>query len=189
MQIDIFGFTMILGSALFSMLFLATDIITEHYGKKEAYTAIKLGTIALLFFLFVIKISTLFVPSGTNTIFDSFNALFSGQWRIIFADIVISYFVFQMFNVWLFNKIKQLTKNKHIWLRTNVAAWTCNILVAILFFQAAFAGVLPQNILWQLILVGLVVKLFIVVLETPVIYLSYKFLPKNELNKKRAAAR
>jgi queuosine precursor transporter len=180
MQIEIFGFTMILGSALFSMLFISSDVISEHYGRNDAYKMIKLGVISLLFFLFVVQMTLLFVPSSSNTVFESFKNLFSGQWRIIFADIIISYFVFQIFNAWFFNKLRKITKEKYLWLRTNLSAWICHTFVAVLFFQAAFAGVIPQNILWQIIIVGLIVKIILVVVETPVIYLSYKFLPKEE---------
>jgi hypothetical protein len=52
--------------------------------------------------------------------------------------------------------------------------------VAILFFQAAFAGSIPQDTLWQMIWAGLAIKLVVGVLEVPFLYWSYRFLPKRE---------
>ncbi|MBC8500945.1 MAG: queuosine precursor transporter [DPANN group archaeon] len=180
MQINLFGFTTIFGSMLFAVLFLCTDIITEHFGKKEGYRTVTLGVASLLFFIFVIQAATIFVPSETNTVFDSFKNLFSNQWRVVFADIIISYLILQKFDVWLFHKINEWTKGKHLWLRNNLSTWTSQTLTAIFFFQAAFFGIIPQAILWQIILTGLAMKLLIALLDTPFVYLSYKFLPKKK---------
>lgn len=185
MQITLFSFTTIFGSMLFAILFLCTDILTEHYGPKIAYKTIMMGAGVLLFFIFVIQAALLFVPSSTNTVFSSFTALFSNQWRIVIADLLISYLIFQLLNVHIFHKIRILTKNKFLWLRSNAATMICQIFVAVLFFQIAFYGIIPQPILWQIIIVGLIMKLIITIFETPYIYLSYKFLPKGYSIKER----
>lgn len=179
MQVDLFGYTTIVGSMLFAVLFLCTDLISEHYGKKDGYTAVILGAVSLLLFLLVVNVAMLFTPSSTNTVSDAFSTLFSGQWRITISDLVISYLLFQTFDVWVFHKIKEATKGKYLWLRNNVSTWLSQTLVAITFFQAAFAGVLDQSVIWQLVFAGLAMKLFVALLDTPFMYISRYFLPKE----------
>jgi len=179
MQITLFGFTTIFGSILFAVLFLCTDIITEHFGKEEGYKTVNIGVASLIFFILVVQTALLFIPSSTNQVIGSFKNLFVDQWRIVISDIVISYLLIQKFDVWFFHKIAEWTKNKYLWLRNNLSTWTSQTITAILFFQAAFAGTIPQSILWQIIFVGLVMKLIVALFDTPYIYLSYWFLPNN----------
>jgi hypothetical protein len=164
---------------LFAVLFLCTDLIAEHYGKKDGYTAVTLGAISLILFLFVIQTAMMFTPSATSGVTEAFISLFNGQLRITLADLVISYLLFQFFDVWFFHKIRGWTNGSKLWLRNIGSTWVSQTFIAILFFQAAFAGVIEQNILWQIILAGLAMKLFVALLDTPYIYLSKKFLPSD----------
>lgn len=181
MQISLFGFTTIFGSMLFAVLFLCTDILNEHYGKEEAYRAVLIGAGVLIFFLFVIQTAMLFQPTQTNTVYGAFSTLFSNQWRIVLADLFVSYLIFQLFNIALYDRISKWTKRKFLWMRVNVSTIITQILIAVIFFQIAFFGSLPQSIIWQIIIVGLVMKILITLLETPFMYLSYKFLPKEKV--------
>lgn len=180
MQIDLLGFTTIFGSVLYAVLFLATDVMTEHYGKEEGYKLVNLGVLSLGVFIFIVQAAGIFAPSTTNTAYSSFRNLFDSQWRVVGADVVVSYFIFQRFSVWIFQKLSEWTNGKHLWLRNNLSTWISETLTAIIFFQIAFIGQIPQNILWQIIIVGLGMKLFVALLETPFMYLSYRFLPKEK---------
>lgn len=179
MQVTLFGFTTIFGSMMFSVLFLSTDILTEHYGTKAGYDAVKMGVVSLLFFIFVVQAALLFTPAETNNVLGAFRTLFENQWRVVFADIIISYALLQSFDIWFFNRISQWTKKKYLWIRNNLSTVTTQALTAVLFFQAAFYGIIPQPILWQIILTGLMMKVIIAFFDTPFMYLSYKFLPKG----------
>lgn len=179
-QVDLLGYTAVVGSMLFAALFMCTDVLTEHYGKKEGYKAVVLGALGLLLFLFVVNIAQLFTPSETDSISPSFAALFSGQLRITLSDLFISYLIFQSFDVWLYHKIHEWTGDRYLWLRNIASTVISQTIIAVLFFQAAFAGVLEQQVLWQIIFAGLAMKLFIAVLDTPFVYLSYRFLPKDK---------
>ena len=49
--ITIFGITATLGNTMFSGIFLATDLLSEKYGKKAAMTAVFIGFFyAIIFF-------------------------------------------------------------------------------------------------------------------------------------------
>jgi len=47
----IFGLAGTGGNVLYASIFLATDILCEHYGKQEAVKAIRIGFFVSLFFL------------------------------------------------------------------------------------------------------------------------------------------
>jgi len=179
LQVDLFGFTAVIGSMLFAVLFATTDILTEHYGKKSGYKAVLLGALNLGIFILVVNISNMFVPSTTDSNKEVFAELFAGQWRISLSDLIISFLIFQSFDVWFFHKIEEWTKGKYLWLRNNGSTIISQTLVAILFFHFAFAGVIEQAVLWQIIWAGLIMKIFIALIDTPFLYLSYKFLPKG----------
>ncbi len=179
LQVDLFGWTVSVGSMLFAVLFLCTDLIAEHFGKKDGYTAVTLGAISLVLFLFVIQVSMAFTPSATSAFTETFISLFDGQLRITLADLVISYLLFQIFDVWFFHKIKEWTRGKMLWLRNIGSTWVSQTFIAVLFFQVAFAGVIEQSVLWQIITAGLAMKLFVALLDTPFIYLSKRFLPDD----------
>lgn len=181
MQVDIFGYTAVVGSMLFAALFMSTDVLTEHYGKKEGYRAVLMGAGSLVLFLIVINVSMLFNPSDSNTIAPAFITLFGGQWRITISDLIISYLVFQSLDVWIYHKIYEWTGTKHLWLRNCGSTFISQTIIAITFFQAAFAGTIEQSVLWQIILAGLAIKLLIALMDTPFVYLSHKFLPKDKI--------
>ncbi len=184
-QVSFFGHPLVFGSVLFAVLFMTVDLLSEHYGKKEGYKTVFMGTFTLVVFIAAINAALYLPPADTATLNDEFKTLFSGQWRITLADLVVSYFALQTFNVWFFDKIRTFTKGRHLWLRNNLATFVSQTLIAILFFQLAFAGTIPQNQLWEIILTGLVIKYAISLLDTPFMYLSRYCLPKNYLREKK----
>ncbi len=172
--IKIFGFTTVIGSSLYAVLFLTIDMINEHYGKKEANKAINIGVCILIIFIIIIIGIKLIISGNEDEYSQTFNFLFSNQFRIVITDIVVSYFIFQRLNVWIFNKVKKITNNKHLWLRNNASTIISQILTAITFYEIAFVGTIKQSELWQIIAIGLVIKLVVSILETPFLYLSCK---------------
>ena len=53
----IFGIVTTLGNTMFSGIFLATDLLSEKYGKKAAMTAVFIGFFTQLSFLIVTQFS------------------------------------------------------------------------------------------------------------------------------------
>lgn len=183
LPIQIFGFTTIFGSIMFSVLFLSTDIITEHYGKKSGYQTVKIGVLTLIFFLIILQGALFFAPD--SEILEAYKTLFGSQWRVVIADLLISYLIFQRLDITIYDKIHKLTGDKFLWLRNLGSTIISQTFTAILFFQIAFIGIIGQALLWEIIFTGLVMKIAISFLDTPFIYLSYKFLPANHKKDKR----
>jgi len=55
--VEMFGLTATLGNALYGSIFLATDILNEVYGKKEAQKGVWIGFYALIFTTIIMQLA------------------------------------------------------------------------------------------------------------------------------------
>ena len=171
--IPIFGFVTNVSNPFYAGIFIATDILAEHHGKRTAYKSIWLGFIGLLLFIvmgqLVLQFSTV---TDSQVVSDAMTTLFSAVPRIAAASF-IAYLIAQMLDVWIFHKIRERTNGKNLWLRNNISTAVSQFIDSVVFFGLAFGGVVPFPVLINIILTGYAVKLLVAVLDTPVIYLSY----------------
>ena len=175
------GFSAVVGSCFYAVLFLTIDMITEHYGKKTANTTINIGVLTLISLLLLIYFVRLVLKTNTDSYSIYFLKLTDNQSRIIITDIFVSYFLFQKLNVLLFSKIKKITGEKMLWIRNNVSTIISQIFTAILFYELSFVGIMGQNKIWQLIITGLIIKIIVSLMETPFLYFSKKVGVKHEI--------
>lgn len=180
LQIKVENFEIVIGSIAYAVLFLTMDMMNEIYGKRNAMKMVNIGLCTLVVFLIVTYFIKYIGADYDNEYISSFNTLLSNQWRIIISDIIISYFIFQKINVLIFDMIKKITGEKFLWLRNNISTIICQIATAILFYEFAFAGILTQNNIMQIIVSGLIVKLFVTLLETPFLYIGKKINSKED---------
>ena len=166
----LFGLAVTGGNVLYASIFLATDILCEHYGKKEAIKAVRIGFFVSVFFLVMSQFILKFIPADYDFAQEAMVTLFTLTPRIVLGS-MIAYLVSQHLDVWLYNKIKQKTGDKMLWLRNNGSTFVSQLIDSIIFTVIAFAGVYP---LFQLILFTYIIKLAVAVLDTPFIYLSKK---------------
>lgn len=174
-NVEIFGVVANASAVFYASIFLATDIITEHWGKKEGYRSVKKAFLAVIFLLGFGSLLRLFVPIEVTGITRAFDTLFAAVPRIIIASL-IAYLIAQNFDIWFYHYIRTKTKGKFLWLRNNGSTLVSQLIDSILFFGIAFYGVVPNVI--SLILTGYVAKLVVALFDTPFIYMSYKLLGK-----------
>jgi len=172
----LFGLAATGGNVLYASIFLATDLLAEHYGKKTATRAVRIGFLASLFFLVMSQFILWFEPADFDFAQSALKTIFSLTPRIVIASL-IAYLISQHLDVWLFHKIKEKTKGKHLWLRNNGSTWISQAVDSVIFTLIAFLGVFPD--IWQIILFTYIIKIIVAALDTPFIYLSKQFLPKE----------
>ena len=168
--IYLFGLAATGGNVLYASIFLATDLLCEHYGKKEAMRAVRIGFFVSIFFLVMSQFILRFIPADYDFANDAMKTLFTLTPRIVLGS-MIAYLVSQHLDVWIFNKIKEKTGDKMLWLRNNGSTWVSQLVDSIIFTVIAFAGVYP---LFQLIVFTYIIKIIVAALDTPFIYLSKK---------------
>lgn len=176
----LFGLSTAIGTVMFASTFLATDILNECYSKKDAKKAVYIGLLSNIVLISATQIALAYTPSPIDYANGAMQTLFSLNLRISISSAVM-YFISNMLDVFLFDKIKQKTKGKMLWLRNNVSTILCNCLENFFFIGFAFYGI--YDIKTILIIAGStsIVEMLVALLDTPFLYLSKKIKPINEI--------
>lgn len=176
--IEIFGMVATLGNILYGSIFLATDLLGEAFGKKEAQRGVWLGFFALLFMTISMQFALLFKPHESDFIHQSLVNIFGLIPRVAFAS-VVAYLASQFHDVWAFHFWKDKTKGRHLWLRNNASTFVSQAIDSVVFVMIAFYGVFEKNILISILLTTYLIKVLVALLDTPVIYLGKVVLKKH----------
>lgn len=178
-NIMLFGLNVAAGHVMFGSVFLATDILSECYGKETAKKGVWIGLAADIALIACSQICRFYVPSALDTADPAVQRLFSMSLRITSASAVM-FFISNWCDVLLFNKIKELTDGKYLWLRNNVATIVCNCLENFLFYILAFY---PSFSMSQIMSMGLATCLLEIVIglcDTPFLYMATHIKAKGE---------
>ena len=120
----------------------------------------------------------MFIPSKDDFAQDAMQTLFALTPRICLGS-MIAYLTSNTLDVFLYEKIKQLTPNsRHIWLRTSTATMISQFIDTIIFTLIAFLGVFPLATVWELCITTYLVKILIALLDTPFLYVA-NYINKN----------
>ena len=169
----IFGLSTAIGTVMFASIFLATDILNECFSKEDAKKAVYIGLISNVVLIVATQIALRYTPSSFDYAHGAMKTLFGLNLRISIASAVM-YFISNMMDVVLFDKLKQKTNGKALWLRNNVSTILCNCLENFFFIGLAFWGI--YDIKTILIIAGStsVIEMIVAVMDTPFLYLSKK---------------
>ena len=168
--IVIFGMTASGGAIGYAITYIATDAISELYGKKKANQVVFAGVIAaiLTMLLMVTAIRLPYADFWDNQ--EGFENTLGLSVRLAIATIV-AYLASQFHDVWAFHMWREKTQARHLWLRNNLSTGVSQAIDTIIFITIAFWGIFPLRQLLFLVLGKYLIKLGIAILDTPVIYL------------------
>lgn len=172
--IEAFGLTFTIGNALFASTFLATDILTECYGKNDALKAVFTGFFGSTVFIISSQIALLYAPSNVDYAHGAMKDLFSLSVRISVSSLIM-YLIANLADVFIYEKIKQKTAGKYMWLRNNVSTILCNCLENFLFMGMAFYGIYEIKDILQMALATSAIEIIAGVCDTPFLYLAIRF--------------
>lgn len=168
--VSIFGFNTTVAGPFYAAIFLATDALTEHYGKNEGHKSVMMGLAAQLSFVPLALLALQIQPVDfTFELHASMDSVFGLSVRVVIAS-AVAYFVAQNFDIWFFHKIREKTGSKNLWLRNNLSTVASQTLDGLLFFSIAFYGVIPNWI--EVAITGTIAKLLIALLDTPFLYMT-----------------
>ena len=179
--ISVFGLTTSLAVPVYASIFLATDIIAEHWGKKEARKVVWIAFLAQIFALIfsqiIIQAQVLEVSQAVH---ESLSLVFGFTPRIVLGSMV-AYVISQNWDIWVFHSLKRKTEGRFLWLRNNASTISSQFIDSFIFIFIAFYGVLPGIVPLALSVWGL--KVAVALLDTPMVYLSYGLLGKKRPKK------
>ena len=187
-DLNIFGqtFTVSMGAIMYSGIYFATDLISEKYGKREANIAVILGAISNIVIMFTLVLSTYYLPSQIAASSESVHSAI--ETLAFYSPIFVigsigAYLVSQSFDVWLFNKIKDITEGKYLWLRNNISTLSSQALDTFIYtFVWVIAGELSFIIALSIALTKYIFKVIIAIIDTIFIYIVRNWVPVYEKN-------
>ena len=109
--VNAFGMEQTLGNTLFASSFLATDILSEIYGKKTADKGVIIGIFTTVLFIILSSLWVRYIPSKNDWAMTSIKTLFSNTPRILCASLA-GYAISEILDVWLYHKWWNLTEKK-----------------------------------------------------------------------------
>ena len=167
----IYTFEISVGILPYPITFLATDLISELYGKKKADQVVISGLIASIFVMIIVLIANAAPSTSWSPVDDDlFQKVFGLQGLAVFASMV-AYLSAQFIDVRIFHFWKKLTKGKHLWLRNNGSTIISQLVdTAAVLILLCTAGVIEWNRFWSLLENGFLFKVLVALMDTPIIY-------------------
>lgn len=178
--IRFFGFITAMGNIIYGTTFLATDILTEKYGVKEARKAIFIGFFTLIATTVIMQLTLMFVPDESDTLSPALEQIFGFMPDVTIASLT-AYLISQLHDVWAFEFWKRKTKGRHLWLRNNASTMISQLIDNITFTTLFFVVFNPQFVeslgwqgIFEIFMTSYVMKFIVAIFDTPFIYLSKK---------------
>lgn len=172
-QVTMFGVDCTLGNVMFSSTYLATDILSEVYGKKDARKAVLVGAMAAVVFVGFGLFVNVYKANQWDYANESLNTILSFSIRTTTMSI-ICFFLANYADVWLFEKFRQKS-TKNLWLRNNVCTILTNCLENFLLCFGAFYGIYDAQYCLMIALTSSVIEILAALLDTPFCYLGRKW--------------
>ncbi len=168
--VSIGGWVVPAGVIAYPLTFLFTDVIAELYGRKIASRVVWVGFGANLLMVVLVFGGRLLPPAPVWTDQPAYESILGMVPRIALASMV-AYLISQHHDVFAFHFWRRKTKGRFLWLRNNASTMVSQGLDTGLFIPIAFWGIVPTEVLLNMLLTQYVIKLVIAVCDTPFCYL------------------
>ena len=172
-----FGMDTTLGNVLFASSFLATDIMSELFGKKDANRCVKLGIAANIAFIFISQSWFLYVPAPDDTMAEPIRTVFQNTPRVMLSSL-ITYALCEIYDVWAYHFLwdwtarKSGSRKRFLWLRNNGSTLVSQLINVVAFNLLAFWGVYPASVIVQILVFGYAIFIVTSLADTPFLYLA-----------------
>ena len=170
------------GVVAYPFTFLATDLISELFGRKRAQMLVWVGFGMNVFMLLLMSINH-WLPNSVGV--SGGLDLFEGVYQFMVGNTIasmIAYLIAQSVDVRLYHFWKRLTKGKHLWLRNNASTTVSQLVDSTAIITILYiAGNLDDSIddagaVIILILNSYLFKFFFALFDTPFMYLGVRLL-------------
>lgn len=153
---------------------IGLSLIQEVFGKATAKKTIMINFCMLVFYLISSNLHVLYAPNDFDTMHDLFAILFRPMPRIIIASMIV-YYIVQLFDTWLFGKLKEQFGEMSLSHRLLVCTSASQLLDTVLFTFGALYGNVAS--VMHIIIVSFVIKMISIILCAPSIAWIRSFIP------------
>lgn len=187
-------FIFFIGVLPYPITFLATDLISELYGKKRATIVVWTGLLLNLWVIFILWLGGVLPPqpeiqpstglpaeTAQDFAFFKIRQLTFGAT----AASMIAYLTAQMVDVNVFHFLKKLTKGRHLWLRNNGSTTVSQLVdsISVVLITHFYAHALPledgESVWRQIIIIILssyIFKFTAALVDTVPFYVGVRYL-------------
>ena len=170
-------FELSVGILPYPITFLVTDLISEIFGKKAANRVVVAGIFSSFFSMGILLLAGV-VPALPNSPIDdaTFNNVFALSPIAVLAS-MMAYLFAQFIDIRIYHFWKNLTKGRHLWLRNNFSTFASQFIdtFTVIGLLCVF-GVLPWDDFLGLLISGVVFKILVALIDTPLLYLGVNWI-------------
>ena len=150
--ISLFGlFYFDAGTIVFPFAYMLGDVLTEIWGYRTARKVIWLTFMCNIIMVVCTQIGVwLPSPDYLDETANAYNHIFSYVPRIVVASLT-GFLLGELSNAWLMEKIKKITGNKRLWVRTIGSSAVAYLFDSLPFVLIAFLGVVSTHDLVMMI--------------------------------------
>jgi uncharacterized integral membrane protein (TIGR00697 family) len=168
------------GLIAYPFTFLATDLISELFGRKKAQLVVWIGFGMNCFMLMLMTIN-FYLPNAAGV--SGGLQLFDGVYEFMVGNVIasmIAYLIAQSVDVRLYHFWKRLTKGRHLWLRNNASTTVSQLVDSTAIITILY---LANNLGPEIDTIGAVIILIInsylfkfafAIIDTPLMYLGVR---------------
>jgi len=185
------SFNMSAGVLTWPIIFIMTDIINEYFGVKQVRFLSVLTSI-LIAYAFIIIWGAMHLTASDFWVHQSINgkdldmnnafAGIFGQGMWIIVGSIIAFLVGQIADVMIFHRIKRITGEKSLWLRSTGSTLVSQLIDSFVVIFIAFYLNPQYHWSWQMVaaigLVNYTYKFLVAIIMTPVLYLVHAIIDR-----------
>ncbi|MGB0777091.1 MAG: queuosine precursor transporter [Flavobacteriaceae bacterium] len=166
-----FRFELSVGILPYPITFLITDLISEIYGQKKANKVVIAGIAASFFSMGILLVADAVPAMDSSPVSDdTFRGVFGLSPIAVLAS-MLAYLFAQFIDIRIYHFWKNYTQGKKLWLRNNLSTFSSQFIdtFTVVSLLTIFE-VLPSELYWTLILSGVLFKILVAALDTPLLY-------------------
>ena len=170
-------FELSVGILPYPITFLVTDLISEIFGRKAANRVVVAGIFASFFSMGILLLAGIVPALPNSPIGDAtFKNVFALSPIAVLAS-MMAYLFAQFIDIRIYHFWKNLTEGKHLWLRNNFSTFASQFIDTFTVVGLlCFFGVLPWDTFLGLLISGVVFKILVALIDTPLLYLSVNWI-------------
>ncbi len=167
--IDFVGFPVSVTVLYFPITFIFSDILTEVYGYSKARSVLWIVMICSITAGLVYSLVVVLPPAsgfGDNEayriVLGRVPRILIGGWIAIFAGDIANNYVLAKMKIW--------TKGEMLWTRTIGSTIVGQFVNTVIFYLVGLYGIIPNDILFEAIIAGWIIKVVVEAAFTPLTY-------------------
>lgn len=172
-----FSFELSVGTILFPITFMLTDLIVEFYGKEKATFCVRLAIFMnVIVAIIILSMDSLDATSWSKVNNIIFHDVF-GVYSLAFIGSMIACYISQALDIQIYLWISKVTKGEWLWAR-NMGSTTVSLFIDTLIvncFLTVFQ-IIPIEKTFLLVMNSYMFKFFFSVCSIPLFYLAVRMI-------------